>query len=77
MAAGGVTTLVLKAHYGDLNCDGLVNFDDINPFVLILSDPQAWQRQYPRCHRLNGDCNADGQVNFNDINAFVTLLSGG
>ncbi|MEW6250543.1 MAG: hypothetical protein AB1716_07835 [Planctomycetota bacterium] len=61
---------------GDLNCDGAVNFDDINPFVLILSDPQGWQQQYPSCPLLNGDCNGDGQVNFDDINPFVALLAG-
>ena len=62
---------------GDLNCDGRVDFDDINPFVLILSDPAGWQVQYPNCPAANGDCNHDGQVNFDDINPFVALLSGG
>ena len=61
---------------GDLNCDGAVNFDDINPFVQVLSDPAGWQQQYPGCPLLNGDCNGDGLVNFDDINAFVALLSG-
>ncbi len=76
VATGADHSLGLKASYGDLNCDGAVDFYDINPFVLLLSDPQAWQQQYPRCHRLNGDCNADGQVNFEDINPFVALLAG-
>ncbi|MEW6253069.1 MAG: FG-GAP-like repeat-containing protein [Planctomycetota bacterium] len=61
---------------GDLNCDGRVDFDDINPFVLALSDPQAYQAAYPGCNILNGDCNGDGQVNFDDINPFVALLTG-
>ncbi len=61
---------------GDLNCDGAVNFDDINPFVLALADPGAYQQQYPNCNILNGDCNGDGQVNFDDINPFVALLAG-
>ena len=61
---------------GDLNCDGLVNFDDIDPFVLALSDPAAYALQYPDCDILNGDANGDGVVNFDDINAFVALLSG-
>jgi len=62
--------------HGDLNCDGAVNFDDINPFVLLLSDPGLWQTTYPTCNPLNGDCNGDGLVNFDDINPFVALLSG-
>ncbi|MEW6252108.1 MAG: hypothetical protein AB1716_15830 [Planctomycetota bacterium] len=68
--------LAPRTRPGDLNCDRQVNFDDINPFVLVLSDPQAWQQQYPNCPLLNGDCNRDGRVNFDDINPFVALLSG-
>jgi hypothetical protein len=59
---------------GDLNCDGLVDFDDINPFILALSDPQGYAQQYPNCRRENADCNGDGAVNFDDINAFVARM---
>ncbi len=60
---------------GDLNCDAAVNFGDINPFVLILSDPAAWQAAYPNCPAANGDINGDGSVGFGDINPFVALLT--
>ena len=60
---------------GDTNCDGVVNFQDINPFVLALSDPAAYQAQYPQCDILNCDTNCDGVVNFSDINPFVAILS--
>ena len=60
---------------GDMNCDGTVNFRDINPFVLLLSDASAWQVEYPACLLANGDINADGSVNFRDINPFVQQLS--
>ncbi|MEW6251846.1 MAG: trypsin-like peptidase domain-containing protein [Planctomycetota bacterium] len=60
---------------GDLNCDGRVDFDDINPFVLALADPRGWMAAYPGCRMENGDINADGHVNFDDINPFVELLS--
>jgi hypothetical protein len=59
----------------DMNCDGHRDFDDIDPFVLALSDPAGWQALYPGCYYLNGDCNGDGVVNFDDIDAFVQLLS--
>ncbi len=62
---------------GDLNGDGVVNFGDINPFVLILTNPATWQTAYPHCPRLNGDINGDGNVDFGDINPFVALLVGG
>ena len=60
---------------GDLNCDGEVDFDDINPFVLALSDPAGYAIAYPNCNILTGDINQDGLVNFEDINPFVALLS--
>ena len=63
---------------GDLNCDGAVNFGDINPFVQYLSDFVAWQGAYC-CPARNGDINGDGsygQGSFADINPFVALLSG-
>jgi hypothetical protein len=62
---------------GDLNCDGTVDFGDINPFVLAVANPTLWQQTYPGCPTLNGDINLDGTVDFGDINPFVALLSGG
>ncbi len=62
---------------GDLNCDGVVNFDDIDPFVLALSGQAGYEAAYPNCRWLNADCDGDGQVNFDDIDLFVALLSGG
>jgi len=62
---------------GDLNCDGFIDFADINPFVLALTNAPGWQAQYPYCPTLNGDVNSDGVVNFGDINPFVSLLAAG
>ncbi len=70
------TNVIVWPGVGDMNCDGVVNFDDVNPFVLALSDPGAYAVEYPDCDLLNGDCNGDGAVDFDDINAFVALLSG-
>ncbi len=74
-AAAGPTILP-----GDLNCDGSVGFDDINPFVLYLSNFATWQATYTGCPPQNGDINGDGtygQSSFGDINPFVALLTGG
>jgi len=60
---------------GDVNCDGRVDFGDINPFVMLLTNPTAWQAAYPGCNPLNGDINEDGVVDFGDINPFVRLLT--
>jgi hypothetical protein len=63
-------------HPGDMNCDDAVNFGDINPFVLALTDAAGYMAAYPTCHYMNADVNGDGAVNFGDINPFVALLSG-
>jgi len=60
---------------GDLNCDGVVNNFDIDPFVLALTDPAAYKLKYPNCDIMNGDCNGDGKVDNFDIDPFVNLLS--
>jgi hypothetical protein len=59
---------------GDLNCDGVVNNFDINPFVLALTNPAAYEAMYPDCNLTTADCNGDGVVNNFDINPFVALL---
>lgn len=59
---------------GDLNCDGAVDFLDINPFVLLLTDPGGWAAAYPGCPSGDGDISGDGRVDFLDINPFVALL---
>ena len=60
---------------GDMNCDGSVDFSDIDPFALALSDPAGYAAQFPDCDPLNGDCSEDGQLSFTDIDCFVDLLS--
>jgi hypothetical protein len=67
----------VSALVGDVNCDGAVNFGDINPFVEALSDPDGYQQSYPGCWPSNADINGDQSVNFGDINPFVELLTGG
>jgi hypothetical protein len=62
---------------GDVNCDGSVNFGDINVFVLTLTNPSGYADAYPDCDILSADINGDGSVNFADINPFVGLLTGG
>ncbi|MEW6250373.1 MAG: agmatine deiminase family protein [Planctomycetota bacterium] len=61
---------------GDLNCDGVVNFDDINPFVLALTGEHEYWAVFPRCRWRNADCDRNGVVDFYDINPFVALLTG-
>ncbi len=59
---------------GDMDCDGDVDFDDINPFVLALSGQAGYEAVWPDCRWLNGDVDGNGTVDFDDINPFVTLI---
>ena len=62
---------------GDVNCDGVVDYNDIDPFVAALScvggEPSCWPPAgVPSdCPWLNADCNADGDVTYGDIDPFV------
>ena len=70
------TALLTPVWTGDANCDRAVSFGDINAFVQMLTDPEAWQAAHPTCALANGDINGNGTVGFDDINPFVALLSG-
>ncbi len=59
---------------GDMDCDGDVDFDDIDPFVLALGGEEGYLAAYPDCQWLNADCDGDGAVTFDDIDPFVALI---
>jgi hypothetical protein len=75
VSQGTKATFLRDAHPGDLNCDGAINFGDINPFVLVLTSPAEYQEAFPDCSITNGDIDQDGSVDFRDINPFVALLT--
>jgi DNA-binding beta-propeller fold protein YncE len=62
---------------GDLNCDGVVNNFDIDPFVLALSNPDGYRVIHPDCNINNADVDGSGQIDNFDIDPFVALVSGG
>ncbi len=60
---------------GDTNCDGVVDFFDIDPFVEALSFPNGAGWPHP-CRWLNADADGSGSVDFFDIDPLVALLGG-
>ncbi len=74
----GSTGVVLRIApgCGDLNCDGLVNEDDVAPFVLALTDPAEYLGQFSGCTEAQADCNGDGTANGADVQAFLNALIG-
>ena len=59
-----------------MNCDGAVNYGDVNPFVLALHNPVGYAEAHPNCSISKADVNNDGQVNYADVNPFVDQLTG-
>jgi hypothetical protein len=65
---------------GDTNADRRVDNFDIDSFVLVLTDPAAYEAATgipADVGLILGDCNEDGALNKLDIDAFVALLTGG
>lgn len=50
---------------GDCNLNGVVNFEDISPFIGILSSGPFLAQ---------ADCNEDGMISFADISPFIQIL---
>ena len=61
---------------GDLNCDGMVDAEDIEAFIMAIFSPLNYPAQYPECDINRGDINGDGLVNAGDIEGFIQLLFG-
>jgi hypothetical protein len=60
---------------GDANCDGAVDFFDIDPFVTALvSGAEAWTAAFGCDFVCANDINGDLVVDFFDIDPFVALL---
>ncbi len=84
--AGTSTTFisfgVVTGTRGDSNCDGTVNFNDIDYFVAALVGEPSWISLYqaqhggaaPPCPFSVNDVNEDSQVDFDDIGTFVDCL---
>ena len=60
-----VTTLE-EVVVGDINCDGVIDLLDVDPFVELLTSGQFDEK---------ADINGDGVVDLLDVNPFVALLT--
>ncbi len=71
------TMLAVPVIAGDTNCDGRVDFADIDGFVLALASVAQYLTTYPNCSFVSADVNSDDRLNFNDIDRFVSCLVAG
>lgn len=59
---------------GDMNCDRVVDLQDVDEFVQALVDPSGYIATHANCNILNGDMQPDGSVDGGDVQALVELL---
>jgi hypothetical protein len=77
--ASGIDNLKITVDLllGDMNKDGVVNNQDIAPFVRALTDLPGYSAEFPLLDGTAlGDVNLDGVLNNQDIAPFVALLTG-
>jgi hypothetical protein len=58
----------------DMNCDCVLDIDDVPAFVDALLDPTVYAANYAGCDISHGDMQPDGLVNGDDIATFTDLL---
>jgi hypothetical protein len=59
---------------GDMNCDGVVDPFDIEPFVTVLVDPTAYVPDCAICNAERADLNQDGDMDGEDVQGFAAAL---
>lgn len=59
---------------GDMNCDGFVDLDDVEPFTQALIDPAAYETAFASCSISHANMNQDAGLDGLDIEGFVAEL---
>ncbi len=65
----------IPPYAGDVNCDGTVDFFDIDAFILAYYDAAGYEAAYPDCDIQRADCNYDGVIDYLDILEFITFIT--
>jgi glucose/arabinose dehydrogenase len=76
-SAAATLSVTPPAGRGDTDCDGVVNYFDIDPFLLALVDPGAYILAHPNCPLSHADVDQNGSVDFFDIDPFLACLFSG
>jgi hypothetical protein len=59
---------------GDANCSGVIDFFDIDPFLLALFDPPAYATAFCGGSICAADTDCSGLVDFFDIDSMLSCL---
>ena len=68
---------IMVSKRGDMDKDSKYTVDDINPFVMALTDPNAYLLAYGIDPNLIGDCDYSGKLDTDDIAQFVVNITTG
>ncbi len=74
----GQITLLLPTCRGDTNCDGAINWRDIDFLLAAMTSEAEWVGLFTgdrTCGYSNCDANADTAVDWLDINPFIALMN--
>jgi hypothetical protein len=72
----GKAFLVTIDLLGDMNCDGFVDLNDVEPYVQAVLDPTGYVTAYPLCAPSHADINQDSAIDGLDVADFVAALMG-
>ncbi len=70
----GLCVAACPGERGDINCDGGIDFFDIDPFLLSLFDNPAYLATYCGGSNCAADVDCSGGVDFFDIDPFLACL---
>jgi WD40 repeat protein len=59
---------------GDMNCDGMIDLNDVPLFVEALLDPAAFDLSHPSCTSMRADMDGSGDPNGMDVQELVMAL---
>ncbi|MFV2074189.1 MAG: hypothetical protein ACC742_16295 [Thermoanaerobaculales bacterium] len=65
-----------QVRMGDMDCDGRVDFDDIEPLAAAFRSETLYMAEYGFWPVVYGDVEGDGDFDFDDVPFFVDLLLG-
>ena len=69
-----VESLHNQVDRGDLNCDGVINALDIEPFMQAMFEPDLYDGTFEVCDMALGDFDQSGTVDTLDIEGFLEAL---
>lgn len=62
---------------GDMNCDGIIDINDVPAWVTAALNPSAYAATFPNCDITLADLNGDGRIDGRDVRGLTAAILGG